>query len=298
MDTEPVAKPGRGLPRWIPFFGRAARAPTVAVIRLAGVIAAGGRLRGSLNMAAIAPLLERAFALKRVKAVALQINSPGGAPAQTSLLFQRIRALADEKKIPVLAFIEDAAASGGYWLACAADEIYADRNSIVGSIGVIYAGFGLDQAIAKLGVERRLHTAGEKKSILDPFLPEKPDDVARLAGLQQEIHARFKELVRLRRGDRIKSDDDILFSGEFWTGQRAFDLGLIDGFGEMTSVLKARFGPDVRLRPVSAPRSVFDLVRRGEVGVADSGSSGFGTSFADGVLAAVEARLWWNRLGL
>ena len=298
MDTEPKAKPARGLPRWVPFFGRAARAPTVAVIRLAGVIAAGGRLRGSINVAAIAPLLERAFALKRVKAVALQINSPGGAPAQTSLLFQRIRALVDEKKIPVLAFVEDAAASGGYWLACAADEIYADRNSIIGSIGVIYAGFGLDQAIAKLGVERRLHTAGEKKSILDPFLPEKPDDIARLTGLQQEIHAHFKELVRLRRGDRVKGDDTVLFSGEFWTGQRAFDLGLIDGFGEMTTVLKSRFGEDVRLRPMSAPRSMFDLIRRGEVGAADGGWSGLGANFADGLLAAVEARLWWNRLGL
>jgi signal peptide peptidase SppA len=198
--------------------------PVVAVVRLAGVIGSLGPWRGGLSLAGLAGTLERAFALGGIKAVALAINSPGGSPVQSSLIAARIRALASEKKLPVFAFAEDVAASGGYWLATAGDEIYADESSIVGSIGVISAGFGFPELLQRLGVERRVHTAGVRKSMLDPFRPESPEDVARLEALQGEIHDSFKAHVRERRGARLKADDDTLFSGEFWSGKRALPL--------------------------------------------------------------------------
>src|SRR5229473_645427 len=208
---------------------RLRRRPAVPVVRLSGVIAAGGMLgsRG-LSIESVAPLLARAFSLRGAKAVALALNSPGGSPVQSALIAQRIRLLAAEKKLPVIAFVEDVAASGGYWLACAADEIIADPASIVGSIGVVSASFGFQDLIARIGVERRVHTSGERKAMLDPFRPEDPNDVERLKALQTEIHGDFKTWVRERRGLRLKGSDDTLFSGEFWTGRRALEFGLID----------------------------------------------------------------------
>jgi serine protease SohB len=207
----------------------------------------------------------------------------------------RIRALAEERQVPVLAFIEDVGASGGYWLALAGDEIWVNPNSIVGSVGVIYAGFGFDEAIRKLGIERRLHTAGERKSLMDPFLPEKPDDVARLSEVQAEIHTNFKAVVRARRGRRLRASEDRLFSGEFWVGRQAVEMGLADGIGDLRGVMRDRFGKRVRLRPVGRRESW--LRRRLGLPVAEA-EAGFGGGFADGLLGALEARAWWGRYGL
>jgi len=268
------------------------RGPVVPVVRLSGVIAAGGLLgsRG-LSIESTAPLLARAFAQRHAKAVALAINSPGGSPVQSALIAQRIRLLAREKNLPVIAFVEDVAASGGYWLACAADEIIADASSIVGSIGVISAGFGFKDLIAKIGVERRLHTSGERKSMLDPFRDENPDDVERLKRLQVEIHEGFKAWVRERRGVKLKVDEAMLFTGEFWTGSRGLELGLVDSLGELRGVLQARYGAKVHL-PVIAPRRRF--LQRFGLG----GSSGGIDSIGPSTLAALEERAHWQRFGL
>jgi len=223
--------------------------PSVAVLRLQGPIGVGGR-RG-LSIERLALPLERAFSMTGISAVALVINSPGGSPAQSALIGARIRALAEEKKLPVYAYVEDVAASGGYWLACAADEIVADANSIVGSIGVIAASFGFEDLMRRLGVQRRLYTAGSRKSMLDPFGPEKEEDVARLRALQDEIHANFRDWVSARRGARLTADRDMLFTGEFWTGAKAKTLGLVDALGDARSDLRRRFGEKVRLRGVS-----------------------------------------------
>jgi signal peptide peptidase SppA len=263
--------------------------PVVAVVRLAGVIGSLGPWRGGLSLAGLAPALERAFAIPGLKAVALAINSPGGSPVQSSLIARRIRALAIEKKLPVLAFAEDVAASGGYWLATAGDEIYADESSIVGSIGVISAGFGFQEMLQRLGVERRVHTAGSRKSMLDPFRPERPEDVARLEALQREIHDSFKTQVRERRSGRLKGDEETLFSGEFWTGRRALDLGLIDGIGDMRTVLRDRFGDKVRLRLVGAQRGW--LMRRLRLSIMPE-------DWARDLIGAVEERALWARFGL
>ena len=227
---------------------RLSRSPVVPVVRLSGVIASGGGpLSGrSLSAESVAPLLKRAFDMRGAKAVALAINSPGGSPVQSALIAQRIRLHAREKGLPVSAFVEDVAASGGYWLACAADEIVVDPSSIVGSIGVISAGFGFQDLIARFGVERRVHTSGERKAMLDPFRPENPDDVERLKRLQAEIHDGFKDWVRQRRGRLLKADETTLFTGEFWTGKRGLELGLADGLGELRTTLQARYGAKVR----------------------------------------------------
>jgi len=268
---------------------RLRRGPAVPVVRLSGVIAAGGLLgsRG-LSIEAVAPLLARAFSLRGAKAVALSINSPGGSPVQSALIAQRVRLLAAEKKLPVIAFVEDVAASGGYWLACAADEIIANPASIVGSIGVISSGFGFPDLIARFGVERRVHTSGERKGMLDPFRPEDPDDVERLKRLQGEIHDGFKDWVRQRRDTRLKGDDALLFSGEFWTAKRGLEIGLVDGLGELRATLQQRYGAKVHL-PVMAPRRRF-LQRFG------LGSS-IG-SIGPEMLAALEERAHWQRFGL
>ncbi len=263
--------------------------PVVAVVRLAGVIGAPGPWRGGLSLAALAPTLERAFALGGIKAVALAINSPGGSPVQSALIAGRVRALAAEKRLPVFAFAEDVAASGGYWLATAADEIFADPASIIGSIGVISSGFGFHELLQRLGVERRVHTAGSRKSMLDPFRPEAPEDVARLEALQRDIHDGFKGHVRERRGARLKADDDLLFSGEFWTGRRALELGLIDGLGDLRSVMRARYGDKVRLRLVGGQRGW--LMRRLRL---DASSR----DWARDLIAAAEERALWARFGL
>ena len=269
--------------------------PFIAVVRLAGIIGQGAPGRRGLNLWALDEALERAFKTRNLKAVALAINSPGGAAVQSSLIHKRIRALAAEKGVPVIAFAEDLAASGGYWLALAADEIFADESSIVGSIGVIYSGFGLVDLIAKLGVERRVHTAGEKKTILDPFRPEKAEDVARLCALQGEVHAQFRNAVRARRGRKLRAPDEVLFSGEFWTGARALELGLIDGLGELKSTMRERFGAAVRFRTVRAERSFLRGLLRQDAGAFGGAPD---ARWIDGALDALEDRLAWARFGL
>jgi signal peptide peptidase SppA len=265
------------------------RGPVVPVVRLSGVIATGGLLgaRG-LSIESVAPLLARAFGQRGAKAVALVINSPGGSPVQSALIAKRIRLLATEKKLPVIAFVEDVAASGGYWLACAADEIIADGASIVGSIGVVSAGFGFQDLIAKLGIERRVHTSGENKSMLDPFRDEKPEDVERLKRLQAEIHDGFKDWVRERRSPRLKGGDSLLFTGEFWTATRGLELGLVDSLGELRAVLQARYGAKVHLPVVAARRKFLSRLGLG------SGIELIGPS----TLAALEERAHWQRFGL
>ena len=229
--------------RFIPFLNSD---PRVAVIRLQGAIAAGAR--GGISDATFAPVIEKAFAKGKPVAVALVINSPGGSPVQSALVAARIRRLAVEKNVKVHAFVEDVAASGGYWLACAADDIWVDPSSIVGSIGVISASFGFVEAMGKLGVERRVHTAGEDKSILDPFRPERAQDVERLKDLQREIHDAFMTHVKARRGDRL-ADDPQLFTGAFWTGAKGIELGLADGIGHLVPKLKELYGDKVRFAP-------------------------------------------------
>jgi signal peptide peptidase SppA len=265
--------------------------PVVAVLRLSGVIGQIGPLRRGLTMAGTAEVIERAFSTRRLSAVALAINSPGGSPVQAALIAKRIRALADEKDIPVLAFVEDVAASGGYWLACAGDEIHADDSSILGSIGVVSSGFGFTGLIKRLGIERRLHTAGPRKAMLDPFLRENEDDVERLKAIQEDVHESFRHMVRARRKERLAAPDDVLFSGEFWTGRKALDLGLIDGIGDLRSVLRERFGDKVRLRPIEAGRGW--LRRRLGVGTDPDPSQ-----WAAAAVAVLEERLTWNRFGL
>jgi signal peptide peptidase SppA len=268
---------------------RFTRRNVVPVVRLSGVIASTGLLgsRG-LSIEAVAPLLARAFGQRGAKAVALVVNSPGGSPVQSALIAQRIRLLSVEKKVPVIAFVEDVAASGGYWLACAADEIIADPSSIVGSIGVVSSGFGFQDLMARYGIERRVHTSGERKAMLDPFRAEDPEDVARLKRLQAEIHDGFKDWVRQRRGARLKADGETLFSGEFWTGKRGLDLGLVDSLGELRATLQARYGAKVHL-PVIGPRR--RLLQR-------FGLGGGLEQIGPATLAAVEERLQWQRFGL
>src|ERR1043166_5486761 len=226
----------------------------VPVVRLSGVIGAVTPLRPGMSLAGVARTLERAFSIRHAKAVALVINSPGGSPVQSRQIYLRIRQLAAEKKLPVLVFVEDVAASGGYMIACAGDEIFCDPSSILGSIGVVGGSFGFQELIRKIGVERRLYTAGEHKAMLDPFLPEDPDDVARLKALQREIHAIFIALVKQSRADRLKGADGVLFTGEYWAGETAVSLGLADGIGDLRSTLRARFGDKV-VTPVIAPAS-------------------------------------------
>jgi signal peptide peptidase SppA len=281
----------RFLPDWTP-------PCTVAVVRLTGVIGAVSPLRGGIDLASVAGALETAFSMRGVKAVALAINSPGGSPVQSSLIYKRIRALAEEKSLPVYAFAEDVAASGGYMLACAADEIYADESSIVGSIGVVSAGFGFTGLIDKLGVERRVHTSGESKSMLDPFKPENPEDVKRLEALQRDVHETFKDLVRRSRGAKLVEPSEGLFTGEFWAASGARERGLIDGIGDLRSVMRQKYGKEVRLKVVGGRKPFW---RRG-IGLSQSGrlagSAGIGEGFALGLLSAVETRFIWNRFGL
>lgn len=263
--------------------------PVVTHVRLDGAIGVGTPLRPALTLKSVNPMLERAFCRKGISAVAISINSPGGSPVQSALIHARIRELAEEKNLPVIVFCEDVAASGGYWLACAGDEIYADESSVVGSIGVIYAGFGYVDAIAKLGIERRVHTAGENKSILDPFKPERADDVAHLKSLQTDIHDAFKALVKSRRGRKLKPDDPEIFSGAFWAGRQALARGLVDGIGHMHQVLKTRFGEKLVIRSVS-PAQGWGLKKLG-----------FGIEVPDiagNTMDALETRAMWSRFGL
>ena len=263
----------------IPFLSRH---PRVALLRLSGLIAARGGIGpgGQLNIEAIGPVLERAFALKRAAAVVLAINSPGGSPVQSSLIALRIRQLAEKHKLPVIACVEDAAASGGYWLACAADEIVADPSSIVGSIGVISASFGVEELAAKLGVERRLVTAGEQKSFLDPFRPVQPWERERLEQLLGTLHGEFKGWVRARRGERLKAPESELFNGRFWTGREALPLGLVDLLGDARGEIRRRFGEKAQIVPFGVKRPPLPLRR------------------LRGAAVRVEERAAWGRLGL
>src|ERR1700721_1455186 len=226
----------------------------VPVVRLSGVIGAVTPLRPGMSLAGVARMLERAFATKNARAVALVVNSPGGSPVQSRQIYLRIRQLAAEKKLPGLGFVEDVAASGGYMIACAGDEIFCDPSSILGSIGVVGGSFGFQELIKKIGVERRLYTAGAHKAMLDPFLPENPDDVTRLKALQREIHDIFISLVKSSRGARLKGADDMLFTGEYWAGHTSVALGLADAIGDLRSTLRARYGEKVQT-PLVAPAS-------------------------------------------
>jgi len=269
--------------------------PVVPVVRLSGVIGVVTPLRPGLTHSGIARSLERAFAVRNARAVALLINSPGGSPAQSHLIFRRIRQLAEEKKLPVIAFVEDVGASGGYMLACAADEIVCDQFSIIGSIGVVGGSFGFPKLMEKLGVERRLYTSGDRKVMLDPFLPEKPEDVKRLKAIQKEIHEQFIALVKQRRGTRLSGADKTLFSGEFWTAPRALELGLADGIGDLRATLRERYGEKVRTPLIMAERSLFG---RRMPGVGLSDVLGGRPGLADDFISALEARALWSRYGL
>lgn len=268
--------------------------PVVPVVRLTGTIGVATPLRPGLMLSSTARTLERAFAVHGARAVALLINSPGGSPSQSHLIFRRIRQLAEEKKLPVYAFIEDVGASGGYMLACAADEIVCDPYSIVGSIGVVGGTFGFVDLMHKLGIERRVYTAGERKVMLDPFQPEKPEDVARIKAIQADMHANFIALVKARRGTRLTGADETMFSGEFWTADRAIELGLADRIGELRGAMRERFGPKVKLPLIEAERS---FLRRRLSGVGFSRALA-GEGLADDFISAAEARALWSRFGL
>jgi signal peptide peptidase SppA len=255
--------------------------PVIPVVRLHGVIAAETR-PGRLNIEGVAPLLDRAFRMSG-DTVAIIVNSPGGSAVQSRLISKRIRDLAAEHEKHVLVFVEDAAASGGYFIATAGDEIIADPSSIVGSIGVIFAGFGFPRALDKLGVDRRVHTSGRNKSTMDPFLPEKPEDVERIKQLESEIHQVFIDWVKSRRGGKLTAPDDQLFTGEFWSGLRGRELGLVDAVGDLHETLRSRFGERVRLRVIEPKRGLFQLPRLG---------------IAADVAATLEDRTVWSRFGL
>ncbi|HTE95550.1 MAG TPA: S49 family peptidase [Bradyrhizobium sp.] len=270
----------------------------VPVVRLSGVIGAVTPLRPGMSLAGVARMLERAFEVKNAKAVALVVNSPGGSPVQSRQIYMRIRQLAAEKKLPVLVFVEDVAASGGYMIACAGDEIFCDPSSIMGSIGVVGGAFGFQDLIKKIGVERRLYTAGAHKAMLDPFLPENPDDVARVKALQREIHAIFIALVKQSRGSRLKGADDVLFTGEYWAGETSVSLGLADAIGDLRSTLRARYGDKV-LMPVIAPATgmLSSLLGRKSAGAGALASIDGIAGLPDELISALETRAIWAKFG-
>jgi serine protease SohB len=270
--------------------------PVVPVVKLAGVIGFSTPLKPGLTLASCAKALERAFSTRHARAVALLINSPGGSPVQSHLIFQRIRQLSEEKGLRVLAFVEDVGASGGYMIACAADEIICDMSSMVGSIGVVGGTFGFDKLMEKVGIERRLYTSGESKAMLDPFLPEKPDDVKRLKKVQNEIHEAFIALVKERRGAKLAGPEKTLFSGEYWTGSTAVEFGIADTVGELRSFLRERYGDEV-LTPLVAPEKGF-LAKRLRGAGSELGLLASGSSWAEDMVSALEARALWSRYGL
>src|ERR1700686_26312 len=268
------------------------------VVRLSGLIGAVTPLRPGMSLSGVARTLERAFAFKNAKAVALVINSPGGSPVQSRQIYLRIRQLAAEKKLPVLVFVEDVAASGGYMIACAGDEIFCDPSSILGSIGVVGGSFGFQELIKKAGIERRLYTAGAHKAMLDPFLPENPDDVARVKALQREIHAIFIALVKGSRGTRLKAADDVLFTGEYRAGETSVSLGLADAIGDLRSTLRARYGDKV-LTPVIAPSTgmLSGLLGRKSAGAGTLVQFDGVAGLPDEVISALETRAIWAKFG-
>jgi signal peptide peptidase SppA len=282
---------------WLPARLRRGAA-IVPVVRLSGLIGAVTPLRQGMTLATVARTLERAFSMRNAKAVALVINSPGGSPVQSRQIYLRIRQLAAEKNLPVLVFVEDVAASGGYMIACAGDEIFCDPSSILGSIGVVGGGFGFQDLIRKIGVERRIYTAGEHKAMLDPFQPENADDVARLKSIQREIHAIFIALVRQSRGARLKGTDDVLFTGEYWAGDSSVSLGLADAIGDLRSTLRSRYGEKV-VMPVIAPAGgLFSgLLGRRSAGAGMLAALEAGAGLPDELISALESRAIWAKLG-
>ncbi|WP_035831705.1 S49 family peptidase [Kaistia adipata] len=267
----------------------------VPVVRLSGVIGAVSPLRTGMTLGGVAPQLARAFAMKRAPVVAILINSPGGSPVQSHQIFKRIRALAEEHKKEVVVAVEDVAASGGYMIALAGDVVIADQSSIVGSIGVVSAGFGFEKLIEKIGVERRVYTAGESKAMLDPFKPEKESDIQHLKSLQRDVHDMFIELVRSRRGERL-ADDPTLFSGAFWSGTRGLELGLVDRIGDLRSYLRGRFGDTMRMALIAPKRGV--LARFGGGGAGGLASAAIAANMMEGALSTLEERALWSRFGL
>ncbi|MFY9589831.1 S49 family peptidase [Rickettsia endosymbiont of Halotydeus destructor] len=263
----------------------------VAVLRLSGVIGKVGAMQSGLTLESLNELIEKTFKIKRLKTVCLVINSPGGAPVQAELISKRIRELAKEKGIKIYSFIEDVAASGGYWLACAGDQIYASRSSIIGSIGVIASGFGFQEAIAKLGIERRIYTEGKNKSILDPFKPIQKDDLKIVKNLQKQIYDHFVDYVKERRGGKLTQQDNILFNGEFWSGQTAVDYGLIDGIDDMYSVIKEKFGENIKFQYISAKQSWL----KKKLGMA---SKNFSDNLASSLIGAVENKLMQDKFDI
>lgn len=278
------------------------RTPTVPVLRFTGAIGMATPLRPGLSLAGAAAAIDKAFGLSKLPSVAVLINSPGGSPVQSHLIYKRIRQLAVEKDKRVYVFCEDVAASGGYFLALAGDEIYADQSSIVGSIGVISSGFGLDRAIEKLGIERRVHTAGTSKAILDPFLPEKAEDVARLKVLQKDVHDAFIGIVKERRGQKLNGPDNELFSGAFWSGPRAIELGLVDGITDVRSKMRELHGEKVRLKVVPLQSGgLLSRLRRADGMLPTAFGNGgavLTASIGDDILSTIEARALWQRYGL
>ncbi|MCK1715783.1 MULTISPECIES: S49 family peptidase [unclassified Bradyrhizobium] len=292
---------GSGLPdklmQYLPARFRPGTA-VVPVVRLSGVIGAVTPLRPGMTLAGLARVLERAFAVRNAKAVALVINSPGGSPVQSRQIYLRIKQLAAEKKLKVLVFVEDVAASGGYMIACAGDEIICDPSSILGSIGVVGGSFGFQEAIKRLGIERRLYTAGSHKAMLDPFLPENPDDVAKLKAIQREIHQIFIALVKESRGVRLKSADDTLFTGEYWAGESAIALGLADGIGDLRSTLRARYGEQVLTPVIAQPSGLLSgLLGRKSPGAGQLAALESMAGLPDELISAVETRAIWAKFG-
>jgi signal peptide peptidase SppA len=276
------------------------RRPTVPVLRFSGPIGMATPLRPGLSITGAAAAIEKAFSMSKLPTVAIIVNSPGGSPVQSHLIFKRIRQLAAEKSKRVYVFCEDVAASGGYFLALAGDEIYADPSSIIGSIGVISASFGLDKAISRLGVERRVYTAGDHKGALDPFLPEKPDEVARLKAIQRDVHDVFIGIVKERRGARIAASDAELFTGAFWSGPKAQELGLVDGIGDLRTRMRELHGESVRLRviPLDGGGWLSRRLRRlpGLESITRP-SLAPALTLGDDLISAIEARALWSRFG-
>ncbi|MBL0370765.1 S49 family peptidase [Rhizobium sp. KVB221] len=269
----------------------------IPLVRLAGIIQAGGsRFRPSLSLESVEESLEKAFDFKKAPAVAIVINSPGGSPVQSRAIFHRIRSLAVEKEKKVLVFVEDVAASGGYLIALAGDEIIADPTSIVGSIGVISGGFGFPELLKKIGVERRIYTAGENKSVLDPFMPEKQSDINHLKSLQLDVHKVFIDMVKERRAGKL-AEDDQLFSGLFWSGEKGRELGLVDATGDMTTDLKRRYGDKVKIEAIEKSKGFFSRLISGSSSHALEQAS-IGEGLAKGLADTAEERLWWSRYGL
>ncbi len=264
------------------------KSANVAVVNLCGVIGKGGKIDQGINIENVNPLLERAFETKGAKAVVINVNSPGGSPVQSELIYTRIKELSLEKKIPVFTFAQDVAASGGYFILLAGEEIFAHNASIVGSIGVISAGFGFEDLIKKIGVQRRIYAQGKNKAVLDPFSPENPESVEILKSAQRDVYESFKDLVRHNRKDKLKESDDFLFNGAFWSGKKAVELGLVDAIGDMRNVMKNKFGDKIKFVNIEPKKKGF---------IKELLANKFGANFAETLIDRIEEKGVWNRFG-